>query len=53
MHLESKNNIDTNRPKLLTQIKNKMRASGYSPKTIEPYTHVINQGPGIKSPLDG
>ena len=30
-----------------------MRASGYSPKTIEPYTHVINQGPGIKSPLDG
>lgn len=36
-----KNNIDTNSPKLLTQIKNKMRASSYSPKTIEAYTYWI------------
>lgn len=36
-----KNNIETSSPKLLTQIKNKMRASSYSPKTIEAYTHWI------------
>ena len=41
MHLESKNNIDTNKPKLLVEIKNKMRASSYSPKTIEAYTYWI------------
>jgi integron integrase len=39
--IESKNNIGKKKPKLLIKIKNKMRASSYSSKTIEAYTHWI------------
>lgn len=42
MALENKKYIKKKtKPKLLTEIKNKMRASSYSSKTIEAYTHWI------------
>jgi len=40
---ESKNQIGTSKPKLLSEIRNKMRTSSYSPKTIEAYIHWIKE----------
>jgi len=39
--LESNKNNENSKPKLLVEIKNKMRTSSYSPKTIEAYTYWI------------
>ena len=39
--IESKKKIEIAKPKLLTVVKNKMRTSSYSSKTIEAYTHWI------------
>jgi len=39
--LERNKNIETNKPKLLTEIRNKMRASSYSIKTIDAYVYWI------------
>jgi len=41
--IESKEKIETGKPKLLTEIQNKMRTSSYSSKTIEAYTHWIKE----------
>jgi hypothetical protein len=51
--LESNTNTHNSKPKLLVEIKNKMRVIRYSPKTIEAYTHVVSFGAGINSPLEG
>ena len=42
MDLERNKNIETNKPKLLTEIRNKMRASSYSIKTINAYVYWVN-----------